>query len=247
MIKIVVDSTADIPPELRAKHDITVVPVLMQFGTETLRDDVDITRDEFYARLVNSTDPPKTAAPAIGMFEETFRALAADGSEVLSISLAGDLSSTFTAAQQAARLVDGARIVCVDSRAVAMPLTYLAVAAAKAARAGQSIEEIVALIEPMRPRTTIFAGAGDAALSGEGRADRAGAGAARHHAERQAHPRGARRAGQPRRAGAHLEACAAAPGRADAAARGLRGAERAVYDRPRGAQSSWPISARRRG
>lgn len=156
MIKIVVDSTADIPPELRAKHNITVVPVLMQFGAETLRDDIDISRDEFYARLATSANPPKTAAPPIGMFEETFRALAADGSEILSLSVAGDLSGTFAAAQQAARLVEGARIVCVDSRTVAMPLTYLAVAAAKAAHAGQSIEAIVALIEPMRPRTTVL-------------------------------------------------------------------------------------------
>jgi DegV family protein with EDD domain len=156
VIKIVVDSTADISPELRATHDITVVPVLMQFGTETLRDDIDITRDEFYARLIASADPPKTAAPSIGMFEEVFRALAADGSEILSMSVAEDLSSTFGAAQQAARLVEGVRIACVDSRAVAMPLTYLAVAAAKAARAGRSLDELVALVESLRPRVLIL-------------------------------------------------------------------------------------------
>src|SRR5262245_56220015 len=123
VIKIVVDSTAYLPADLRAEYGIAVVPVLTQFGRETLRDDIDITRDEFYARLVASEEPPKTAAPSVGMFEELFRTLAADGSEILSISLAGELSSTFAAAQQAARLVDGARIACVDSYAVAMPLT----------------------------------------------------------------------------------------------------------------------------
>jgi len=156
VIKIVVDSTADMPPELRAENGITVVPMLAQFGAQTLRDDIDVTRDEFYARLVESQEPPKTAAPSIGMFEEVFRELAADGSEILSLSLASDLSGTFTAAQQAARLVEGARIACVDSRTVAMPLTYMAVAAARAARAGRTLDELVALVESMRPRMIIL-------------------------------------------------------------------------------------------
>ena len=156
MIKIVVDSTADIPADLRAEHGIAVVPVLAQFGRETLRDDVDITRDEFYARLVESQEPPKTAAPSVGMFEEVFRTLAADGSEILSISLAGELSGTFAAAQQAARLVEGPRIACVDSYSVAMPLTYMAVAAATAARQGRTLDELITLIETLRPRMRLL-------------------------------------------------------------------------------------------
>jgi DegV family protein with EDD domain len=156
LIKIVVDSTADLPADLRTEYGIGVVPVLSQFGRETLRDDIDITRDEFYARLVQSEEPPKTAAPSVGMFEELFRALAADGSEILSISLAGALSGTFAAAQQAARLVEGARITCVDSNTVAMPLTYLAVAAAKAALQGRTLDELVALVEALRPRMRLL-------------------------------------------------------------------------------------------
>ncbi|HEX5691536.1 MAG TPA: DegV family protein [Roseiflexaceae bacterium] len=156
MIKIVVDSTADIPADLRDEYGIAVVPVLAQFGRETLRDNIDISRDDFYARLIANEEPPKTAAPPVGMFEEQFRELVADGSEVLSISLAGDLSGTFTAAQQAARLVEGARIVCVDSQTVAMPLTYLAVAAARAAREGRSLDELVALVEKLRSRMVIL-------------------------------------------------------------------------------------------
>jgi fatty acid kinase fatty acid binding subunit len=156
LIKIVVDSTADISPELRAEYGIVVVPVLTQFGAETLRDGIDLTRDEFYARLIASHDPPKTAAPSIGMFEELFRELAADGSEILSLSLAGELSGTIAVAQQAARLVEGARIACVDSRSVAMPLTYMAVAAARAARAGRTLDELVALVEAMSPRMILL-------------------------------------------------------------------------------------------
>ena len=102
MIKIVTDSTADLPDDLVREHGIVVVPVLAQFGRETLRDGVDITKDQFYARLVASDEPPKTAAPSVGMFEEAFRAAAADGSEILSISLVANLSGTFNAARQAA-------------------------------------------------------------------------------------------------------------------------------------------------
>jgi DegV family protein with EDD domain len=156
LIKIVVDSTADIPADLRRQYDISVVPVLAQFGSQTFRDDVDITRDEFYARLIASPEPPKTAAPSVGMFEEVFRRVAADGSEVLSISVAGALSGTFNAARQGAQLVEGAQIVCVDSQTATMSFGFLALHAAKAIDAGASLEEAVALIEKLRSRAVLY-------------------------------------------------------------------------------------------
>ena len=156
MIKIVVDSTADIPAALREQYDITVVPVLAQFGNQTFRDDVDITRDEFYARLIASPEPPKTAAPSVGMFEEAFRRVAADGSDVLSISVAGALSGTYNAARQGAQLVEGARIMCVDSLTATMSFGLLALQAAKAIRAGASLEDAVALIEQQRTRAVLY-------------------------------------------------------------------------------------------
>jgi fatty acid kinase fatty acid binding subunit len=156
MIKIVVDSTADLPDDIRARYDISVVPVLAQFGRETLRDGVDISRAEFYTRLVESEEPPKTSAPSIGMFEEVFRKLAAEGHEILSISLAGGLSATFNAARQAAELVDGTRIACVDSRTVTMPMGFLVIAAARAVQAGRSLDQVVALVEGMRSRTVLY-------------------------------------------------------------------------------------------
>jgi DegV family protein with EDD domain len=156
LIKIVVDSTADIPADLRRQYDITVVPVLAQFGSQTFRDDVDISRDEFYARLIASPEPPKTAAPSVGMFEEVFRKVTADASEVLSISVAGALSGTFNAARQGAQLVEGARIVCVDSQTATMSFGFLALQAAKAIRAGASLEEAVAQVEKLRPRAVLY-------------------------------------------------------------------------------------------
>jgi DegV family protein with EDD domain len=156
VIKIVVDSTADIPADLRAKYDITVVPVLAQFGNQTFRDNVDITRDEFYARLIASPEPPKTAAPSVGMFAEVFRELAADGSDILSLSVAGALSGTYNATRQAAQLVADAQIACVDSQTATMPITFLAIAAAEAIRAGKSLDATVALIEELRARSVLY-------------------------------------------------------------------------------------------
>ena len=156
MIKIVVDSTADLPADLYREHDITVVPVLAQFGAETLRDDVDITRDQFYARLISSPEPPKTAAPSVGMFEDVFRKLTAAGHEILSLSLVGGLSGTYNAARQAAQLVEGARIICVDSQTVSMPLGFLVLKAAEAIQAGKSLEEAAALVEALRPKAVLF-------------------------------------------------------------------------------------------
>lgn len=158
VIRIVVDSTADTPPEVAAAYGITTVPIPLQFGSETFRDNVDISRDEFYRRLVESAELPRTAAPPVGAFAETFRALSADGSEIISISIAGALSATFHAARQGAELVDGARIVCIDSGSLAMPLTYLAVAAARAAQAGQTFDQIVHLLETLKPRLVLYFG-----------------------------------------------------------------------------------------
>lgn len=150
VIKIVVDSTADLPRSLYEEYDITVVPVLAQFGSQTLRDDVDFTRDEFYERLVASPEPPKTAAPTLGMFEQAFRPLAEAGHEIVSLSVAGGLSSTYNAARQAAELVEGAQIVCIDSYTVSIPLGFLALKAAQAARAGATLEQVAALVEQRR-------------------------------------------------------------------------------------------------
>jgi len=156
VIKIVVDSTADLPAQLYKENDITVVPVLAQFGSETLRDGVDITRDQFYARLIESPEPPKTAAPSVGMFEETFRKLAAEGHEILSISIASGLSGTYNATRQAAQLVEGARIICVDSQTVTMPFGFLVLKAAQAIRAGKSLEQAAAFVEALRPKPVLF-------------------------------------------------------------------------------------------
>jgi DegV family protein with EDD domain len=155
VIHVVVDSTADLPEATQREFGISVVPILIQFGRETLRD-TEISHDEFYRRLTGQHSIPTTAAPPVGLFEEVFRSLTANGDSVLSISVGGDLSSTYSAAQQGARLVEGAQIVCVDSRTTITPMGFIAVAAARAAREGKSMDEIVAMIEQLKRRVVLL-------------------------------------------------------------------------------------------
>lgn len=157
-VKIVVDSTADLPPEVTADLGITVVPVLLRFGNQSFREGVDISRAEFFARL--QTDPhfPSTAAPAPGVFEDAYRRLAAETEDIVSIHLAAGYSGIFNAARLGAEAVaDSLRVVPVDSGQISLGMGLIAIVAAEAARDGASLEEILNLVEDLRPRTHLFA------------------------------------------------------------------------------------------
>lgn len=159
MIKIVVDSTADMPEALAQQYNITVVPLSVQFGNESFRDGVDISKDDFYRRLGSEQRSlPTTSQPPLGVFEQVYRELTADGSTVLSLHLHSKFSGTVRTAQQAADLVEGADIVVVDSEQIAMGMGYMAIAAAKAAKAGARIEEVTQLIKAMNRRIFLYVG-----------------------------------------------------------------------------------------
>ena len=158
MVKIVVDSTADLSPEIAADLDISVVPCLIRFGDRTFRDGVDMSRAEFYARL--QTDPhfPGTATPAPGVFAEAYRRLAAEADAIVSIHLSANYSGIFGAARLGAEAVaDSQRVVPVDSGQVSLGMGVMAILAAQAARAGASLEKILDLVEGLKPRTHLFA------------------------------------------------------------------------------------------
>jgi DegV family protein with EDD domain len=158
LVKIVVDSTADLSPEIAADLDIGVVPCLIQFGDRTFRDGVDMSRAEFYARM--ETDPhfPSTSTPAPGVFAETYRRLAAQADAIVSIHLSANHSGIYGSARLGAEAVAGSqRVVPFDSGQVSLGMGLMAILAARAARAGASLEEILALLENLKPRTHVFA------------------------------------------------------------------------------------------
>ncbi len=158
-VKIVTDSSCDLPDALVSEHGIDVVPLKIRFGTEELVDRVDLSPAEFWARCSTSAELPSTAAPAPGAFEEVFRKAAAAGAEgVMCVVLSSKLSATGESAQAAARAVaDVVPVKVVDSLSVSLGHGVMAVQGARRAAAGASLDEIVAMAEDMARRTKIFA------------------------------------------------------------------------------------------
>ncbi len=157
LIKIVTDSTSDLPPELMAQWEITVVPCLVHFGQETFREGVDLSRTEFYRRLEMGPGLPTTSAPGPGVFGDAYRQLAAETDQILSIHLSSKLSGVYNAARLGAERIEGIEVAVVDSDTVSMGLGWLAVMAARAVRSELSLKEIVRLVEAARPRARVFA------------------------------------------------------------------------------------------
>lgn len=157
MVRVVVDSTADLPPELAAEWGITVVPCLVHFGRETFREGVDLSHAEFYRRLEVGPGLPTTSAPGPGVFETFYRQLAAETDQIVSIHLSSKLSAVYNVARLGAEGFEKTEIAVVDSGSVTMGLGWLAVMAARAARAGRSLDEIVRLVEAARLRVRVFA------------------------------------------------------------------------------------------
>ncbi len=157
-IKIVTDSTCDLPGEVVKALDITVVPLYIHVGQKSYLDAVDMSRQEFYARLPDFEHHPQTASPGPEMFRDIYERLADDGAdEILSIHISVSLSGTLNTAQLAAQATEAVPVTVLDSRQLSMGTGFLVEAAAKAAVAGQTLSEIVETLREMGSRTHLFA------------------------------------------------------------------------------------------
>ncbi|SDD98124.1 EDD domain protein, DegV family [Paenibacillus sp. UNCCL117] len=157
-VRIVTDSTSDIPAELRKELGIEMVPLQVLFGTEAFRDAVDISPDVFYSRLAGSKVSPTTSQPSPAEFLEVYQRLAEAGDgPIISLHLSSAMSGTYQSAQLAmSMLEDKADVTVYDSKSASYGFGLLAVAAAQAAKAGKSKEEILELIEKLRAGTRIY-------------------------------------------------------------------------------------------
>ncbi len=153
-IKIVTDSLSDITGDMAKELDITVVPVYVRFGVEVYRDRVEMTTEEFYQRLVSSAILPTTTQPPPGDFLEVYNKLAKETGEILVINLSSKLSGTYQSALQAKNLVQAkCRIEVIDSQLVVMGLGLIVIAAAKAAKSGAKLDELIELVRKTLPRS----------------------------------------------------------------------------------------------
>jgi DegV family protein with EDD domain len=156
--RIVTDSTSDLPPALAADLSITVIPSYVNIGDESFLDLVDLSRAEFYAQLPRYPRLPTTAAPAVGVFAETYRELIAEGATtIISLHVSASLSAMCNAARLGAEEVGSIPIHIFDSRQVSMGLGLMAVVAARAAASGRETEAILEELEGTIPRTHVFA------------------------------------------------------------------------------------------
>jgi DegV family protein with EDD domain len=145
-VRVVTDSTSDIPPELAKTLGITVVPIYVIFGQRVYRDRVDIGEEEFYHRLVQGPVYPTTSVPSPKDFADAYTRLAAETDEIISIHVSSKLSGTYNSALLGTQLVTGkCHIEVVDSLSMSMGLGLSVVAAAREARAGSDLEQVTRL------------------------------------------------------------------------------------------------------
>ncbi len=146
-VKVITDSTADIPPDLVEELGIRVVPLTVIFSEGAYKEGVEIDHETFYRRLQEEKGIPTTSAPSVGDFLEAYKEVLQETDEVVSIHISSKLSATYNNACQAANILkeQGARIEVVDSFNVSMGMGFTVVAAARAAKAGATLEQVLAI------------------------------------------------------------------------------------------------------
>ena len=157
-IRIVTDSTCDLPLQIFQEFGISVVPCYINFEERSYLDMVDLSRQEFYQRIARLDSFPKTAAPSVGMFNEVYGRLAAQGAdEIISIHIRDGLSNMSNVARLAADAFKTIRVTVIEVGQVALTLGFLVMAAGRAIKAGRNIEEIKSLLAEKDQRTYLFA------------------------------------------------------------------------------------------
>jgi len=156
MIKVVTDSTADIPQELLNRYDIRLVPINIQFGTETYQEGIDIDRPTFFRKLDEYPTVPTSSQPSPGQFVEVFRPLVEDGHSIISIHVTSKHSGTYQSALLAKSMLPEANIEVFDSLSISIGTGYQVLAAARAAEEGKSMKEIIQMLEGIRSRMSLY-------------------------------------------------------------------------------------------
>ncbi len=158
MVKLVTDSVSDLPPTVAKDMGITVIPLNVHFGADTYKDGVELTAEEFYRKLENSSNLPKTSAPGPGLFAEVFDELAEKFTEILAVFLSRKLSATYDSALQGVKLMKRkCHVEVVDSALGIMGQGLLVIEAAKRAVAGASLNELTYMVSKTIPRIHIRA------------------------------------------------------------------------------------------
>jgi DegV family protein with EDD domain len=157
-LRIVTDSTCDLPESVIEEHGIRVIPMYINAAGESYQDGVDLPREEFYRRLPEFDPAPTTAAPGPEVFRQAYEQLAEEGaSEILSIHISKSLSAVLDVATIAAGQTDRIPVTVVDSRQLSLGTGFLVQLAAQEAARGRSREDVLARLGDQIERTNVFA------------------------------------------------------------------------------------------
>ena len=156
VVRIITDSLGDLPSEVAQELGITVIPLFVHFGSEVYHDGVDLTTEQFYHKLMQSKTLPTTAVPSLGTFTEAYDRLAQETDEILVITISHKLSAVYEAALQAVeRMKRKCRVEVVDSLLALMAEGLVVIEAARAAKAGASLDEVKDIAKRNIPRASL--------------------------------------------------------------------------------------------
>ncbi|GGE84971.1 DegV family protein [Priestia taiwanensis] len=155
-IAIVTDSTAYIPQETREKLNIHMIPLNVIFGDVSYREEVEISAEQFYIKVREQEELPKTSQPAIGEFVELYEKLSKEYDQIVSIHLSSGISGTYQGAITAGELVEGANVFAFDSEISCEVQGFYAIEAAEMAAAGKTVEEIIARLNEMKQSMSAY-------------------------------------------------------------------------------------------
>jgi len=153
-VKIITDSTSDIPASLAAELGIRIIPLYVHFGNEVYRDGIDLSTDDFYKRLVVSKRLPTTSTVSPSDFAQVCDALARETDEILAIMISSKLSATYEVSCQGRDLMKAkdCRVEVIDSQLICLALGLIVIAAAKEAQRGSGLDQVIAAANDVRSR-----------------------------------------------------------------------------------------------
>jgi DegV family protein with EDD domain len=157
-IAFVTDSTAYIPSDLCKQHNITVVPQILIWGEQTYQDGVDIQPDEYYVRLKTAKIMPSTSQASMVTMQNTFKNLVDQDFDVVGIFISSKLSGTMQSATQGREALgkQAEKVTIIDSQSTAMAMGFQVLTVARAAQAGASLKESLALAEKAREHSGVY-------------------------------------------------------------------------------------------
>jgi DegV family protein with EDD domain len=157
-IRIVTDSTCDLPAEIVRQHGITVVPLYINLTDKSWLDGVDISREEFYTKLPGYHPFPTTSTPSPENFLQVYAQLADEGAKhILSIHISESLSATINSARLAAEQFTRIPVTVLDSSQLSLGMGFLVERAAQLAKLGKKADEILSTLQDLMKRTYVFA------------------------------------------------------------------------------------------